>query len=350
MDAYRRLRVVEKYQETEDVFTFVLEPADGLPYPYESGQFATLIFTVNGKERRRAYSFSTAPGQDPFPAITVKRIPNGEFSNYLIHHIQPGDELNALDATGQFTLQHLRPADQQLFFIAAGSGITPIYSLIKTLLYQDHAPLLTLFYANRSAADTIFKTSIDTLLAHFPDRFQCVYIFSKEQHPTPPHLQSHLNNGLLEALTGQYALFPKEALSFYLCAPEALLRMSEITLRYLGFDSTQIHKEIFTPKPVDAHFLPEINTSVRRRVSTSGKQYNHHFEVFEGETILDGALRQGILLPYNCKAGVCTACTALCTSGVVKMLYNGSVRIGKAGERVYTCIGYAESGKVDLMF
>lgn len=348
MSDYRRLRVVEKRQETDDAFTFVLEPADGLPYAYESGQFATLIFTVNGKERRRAYSFSSAPGQDRLPAITVKRVANGEFSNHLIRNVHPGDELDALDALGQFTQKQLRPADRQLFFVAGGSGITPVFSLIKTLLHEKAAPFITLFYANRSAAETIFKTTIDAWMANFPDHFQCIYLFSSERHPDSPHLHGHLNNGLLEALIGQYALFPPEALNFFLCAPEALLRMAEITLRYLGFDETQIHKEVFTPKPANLHFLPEVNPAIRHHIAVSGKKYNSEFEVYEGETILDGALRQGIMLPYNCKAGVCTACTAQCISGEVKMLYNGSRRIGKAGELVYTCIGYAESGEVDL--
>lgn len=348
MSGFRRLRVVEKRRETDDAFTFTLEPADGLPYPYESGQFATLIFTVNGKERRRAYSFSSAPGLDLLPAITVKRVPNGEFSNYLINRIHPGDELHALEALGQFTLKQVRPADRQLFFIAAGSGITPVLSLIKTLLQDETAPFVTLFYATRNAAHTIFKATIDAWMANFPDRFQCIYIFSAERHPDPPHRYSHLNNGLLEALIGQYALFSPEALNFFLCAPEALMRMAEITLRYLGWDATQIHKEVFTPKPTDNHFLPEVNPAIRHQIVVRGKKYNYEFEVFEGETILDGALRQGIVLPYNCKAGVCTACTGQCTAGAVKMLYNGSQRIGKAGELVYTCIGYAESGRVEL--
>ncbi|MDZ4683186.1 MAG: ferredoxin--NADP reductase [Saprospiraceae bacterium] len=347
---YRRLRVVEKHPETTDVYTFVLEPADGLPYPYESGQFATLIFEVNGKERRRAYSFSSAPGHDGLPAITVKRVANGEFSNYLIRNVHPGDELETLDALGQFTLKQVRLADRQLFFVAGGSGITPVFSLLKTLLHQEQAPFITLFYTNQSAAHTIFKTSIDAWIARFPDRFQCIYLFSSERHPDRPHLHAHLNNGLLEALVAQYALFPPEALNFFLCAPEALMRMAEITLRYLGLDETQIHKEVFTVKPTDAHFLPEINPAIHHRITVSGKKYNAEFEVFEGETILDGALRQGIILPYNCKAGVCTACTAQCTAGTVKMRYNGSQRIGKAGEFVYTCIGYAESERVDLKF
>jgi len=277
-------------------------------------------------------------------------VANGEFSNYLIRNVHPGDELETLDALGQFTLKQVRLADRQLFFVAGGSGITPVFSLLKTLLHQEQAPFITLFYTNQSAAHTIFKTSIDAWIARFPDRFQCIYLFSSERHPDRPHLHAHLNNGLLEALVAQYALFPPEALNFFLCAPEALMRMAEITLRYLGLDETQIHKEVFTVKPTDAHFLPEINPAIHHRITVSGKKYNAEFEVFEGETILDGALRQGIILPYNCKAGVCTACTAQCTAGTVKMRYNGSQRIGKAGEFVYTCIGYAESERVDLKF
>jgi len=350
MAGYRRLRVLEKRQETAAAFTFVLQPADGLPYPYESGQFVTLIFQVHGKEQRRAYSFSSAPEHDALPAITIKRVANGEFSNFLIHNIQVGDELEALDATGRFLLPPPQSAEQQLFFIAAGSGITPVFSLLKTLLHREDNTFATLIYANRNAADTIFKATIDDWMARFPDRFQCIYIFSAEAQIELPHVFAHLNNGLLLQLIEQYAKVPRVALHFYLCAPEALQRMAEITLRYMGFKESQIQKETFFIRPVDVEFLPTVDANIRHRVRTTGRRHQHDFEVFEGETILDGALRQGIMLPYNCKSGVCTACTAKCLSGEVEMLFNGSKRLGQAGEIVYTCIGYAHSEAVELEF
>lgn len=122
MEQKRRLRILSKTAETVDTVTVVLEPADGRPLEYLPGQYLTLLFQSNGKEQRRAYSFSSCPGIDAFPAITVKRVVNGAFSNYLLQHAKPGDILDATDPNGLFVLSK-KPLDT-LFFIVAGSGIT----------------------------------------------------------------------------------------------------------------------------------------------------------------------------------------------------------------------------------
>ena len=132
MEQKRQLRVISLARETEDTVTFSLEPADGRPMNYKPGQYLTLLFHSFGQEKRRAYSFSSCPSIDPFPAITVKRVVNGEFSNYLIGHVQLGDVLEAIEPNGLFLLPE-KPVDT-LFYIAAGSGITPIFSHLKALL------------------------------------------------------------------------------------------------------------------------------------------------------------------------------------------------------------------------
>ena len=159
MEQRRRLRILSKTPETADTCTFVLEPADGRILEYQPGQYLSLLFQSNGKEHRRAYSFSTCPGVDAFPAITVKRVANGAFSNYLLSHMQPGDVLDAIDPNGLFLLPE-KQADT-CFFIAAGSGITPIFSQLKCLLRTPQKAQkvgkIVLYYANRDSRSTIFK-------------------------------------------------------------------------------------------------------------------------------------------------------------------------------------------------
>ncbi len=354
MELRRRLRILSKTLETGDSATFVLEPADGSPLHYQPGQYLTLLFQSNGQEKRRAYSFSTCPGIDALPAITVKRVVNGEFSNYLLRHVQPGDLLDTIEPNGLFLLPEKRV--DTIFFIAAGSGITPVFSQLKMLLKaQDQAhrnTKIVLYYANRDSRNTIFKTQIDRWIAEYPGRFKCIYFFSREKNANHA-LFRHLNNELLEQLLlahfqGKITTRQRRNTWFYLCAPRALMRMARMTLRTLDFPDEHIRQETFLPETR----LPEriMDTSKTHTIYAQGKNEQIEFQTFEGETILNAALRQGIALPYTCKSGVCFTCLAKCTAGEVEVAFVDSTLREGPGSMVNTCIGYAVSERVELEF
>lgn len=354
MEQRRRLRILSKTPETGDSATFVLEPADGSPLHYQPGQYLTLLFQSNGQEKRRAYSFSTCPGVDALPAITVKRVVNGEFSNYLLRHVQPGDILDAIDPNGLFLLPEKKV--DTIFFIAAGSGITPVFSQLKMLLHSRENPhrntKIVLYYANRDSGNTIFKSHIDRWIADYPGRFKCIYFFSREKNAEHA-LFRHLNNELLEQLLlahfqGTITTRQRRNTWFYLCAPTALMRMARMTLRTLDFPDEHIRQETFLPETR----LPErmMDTSKTHTIYVQGKNEQIQFQTFEGETILDAALRQGIALPYTCKSGVCFTCLAKCTAGEVEVAFVDSTRREGPGNMVNTCIGYALSERVELVF
>ena len=354
MEQRRRLRILSKIPEAGDTATFVLEPADGLPLHYRPGQYLTLLFQSNGQEKRRAYSFSTCPGVDALPAITVKRVVNGEFSNYLLRHVQAGDLLEAIDPNGLFLLPEKQV--DTLFFIAAGSGITPVFSQLKMLLQsRENAhrnTKIVLYYANRDSQSTIFKAQIDRWIAEYPARFKCIYFFSREKN-VEHALSRHLNNELLEQLLLAYfqeKITPRQRRStwFYLCAPTALMRMARMTLRTLDFPDEHIRQETFLP---DTR-LPDriIDTSKMHTILAQGKNERIEFQTYEGETILNAALRQGIALPYTCKSGVCFTCLAKCTAGEVEVAFVDSTRREGPGSMVNTCIGYAVSERVELVY
>ncbi len=381
MEQKRQLRIVAKKWETADTATFTLEPADGLPFQYKPGQYLSLIFETTSGEKRRAYSFSSCPGVDALPAVTVKRVVNGEFSNRLLFHTQPGDLLTATDANGRFLLPEKQP--DTIFYIVAGSGITPVMSHLKALLstppptppppksgrgvrdadstpplpYEGGggggvAPRITLYYANRDSLSTIFKKQIDQWMAEFPDRFECLYFFSREKNAVHS-LHRHLNNQLLEQLLFRHfegnitARIRRNAL-FYLCAPNALMRMAEMTLRVLDFPEENILKETF----VADNRLPvrEIDHSKTHNIVAVDKNERIEFQTFEGETILNAALRQGIALPYTCKSGVCFTCLAKCVKGEVDVVFVDSTRREGPGDMVNTCIGYAATERVELLY
>lgn len=359
MEHKRRLRIVAKTWETDDTATFALEAVDGLPFLYKPGQYLSLLFETANGEKRRAYSFSTCPGVDALPAITVKRVPNGEFSNRLLRHAAPGDLLTATEANGRFLLPDKLPST--IFYIAAGSGITPIVSHLKRLLktspatlnrQTSSAPRIVLLYASRDSRSTIFKAQIDRWIAEFPAQFECTYFFSREKNAEHA-LNRHLSNQLLEALvlqhfgTGITARQRRDTL-FFLCAPKALMRMAEMTLRTLDFPQKNMLKETFVPElnlPVR-----EINPSKIHKIIATGKEERIDFQAFEGETILNAALRQGIALPYTCKSGVCFTCLAKCVYGEVDVVYVGYTKREGPGSMVNTCIGYAVSERVELLY
>jgi ring-1,2-phenylacetyl-CoA epoxidase subunit PaaE len=385
MEQKRQLRILSKTWETDDTATFTLEAADGKPFSYQPGQYLTLIFERNGKEKRRAYSFSSCPGVDEFPAVTVKRVVNGEFSNWLLRHAEPGDTLTTTEANGRFLLPEKQP--DTIFYIAAGSGITPVMSHLKamlstppptpppnerggattsrsTLRLPSHLgegsgvgsnrrnPRIILYYANRDSRSAIFKKQIDQWMIESPGRFECLYFFSQEKNAAHS-LFRHLSNELLEQLLFQHfssGITPqvRRKTLFYLCAPKALMRMAEMTLRTLDFPEKNILKETFVPETQ----LPtrEIDFSKTHDIVALGKNERIEFQTFEGETILNAALRQGIALPYTCKSGVCFTCLAKCVKGEVDVAFVDSTKREGAGQMVNTCIGYAVTGKVKLLY
>lgn len=365
MEVKRTFQIVAKKWETADTATFTLKTADNQPFDYQAGQYLSLVFESNGIEKRRAYSFSTCAGVDALPAITVKRVPNGEYSNWLLAHAAPGDSLTATEANGRFVLPDTWP--DTLFYVAGGSGITPVMSHLKAVLSKalpsltsseaemgalSNLPRIVLFYASRDSQSTIFKVEIDQWMRDFPDRFECVYFFSREKNAAHAHF-GHLNNELFEALVRQ-RLGPRmtrkarTGTTFYLCAPVPLMRMAEMTLRTLDFPEKNIHRETFVP---DTRIVPRPLDRLRtHRIIAVGKNERHDFQTFEGETILNAALRQGIPLPYTCKYGVCLTCLARCTRGAVDVDFVATTQHARPGDMVNTCIGYAMTDVVELEY
>lgn len=351
MDTRRRLRIVEKRWETPDTASFTLEVADDAgPLSYRPGQFLSLIFEVNGREKRRAYSFSSNSAAGEKPVITVKRVVNGEFSNHLLDHFEPGDWLETAGVAGQFTLPD--PLPGHLVYVAAGSGITPVFSHLKSLLKGPKGPKILLVYANRDSENTIFKSQIDRWLSDFPGRFTCRYFFSREKHAAHA-VFGHLNNANLEDLLRdyfrpQFSARERRRTAVFLCAPLAIMRMARMTLRLLDFPDERIYQEVFQA-PANLS-LRALHREIKHRILVTRSGEHLEFQTFEGETILNAALRQGIELPYTCKAGVCLTCLAKCVRGNVEVVFTEIIRREGPGSMVNTCIGYASSEEVELSF
>jgi ferredoxin-NADP reductase len=341
---YKDLRIIRIIQETPDVKTFVLD-ANGQTIPYKAGQYLTFAFNVNGQETRRSYSIASSPVLNEPLSITVKRIQNGLVSRPLFDHAKPGDVLRSTGAAGFFVLPDQLFEQQQLFFLAAGSGIVPVFSLIKTALHLYPALPVVLIYSNRSENETIYYEELKALRAKYPGNFRLEFLFSL----SPDLAKARLNQWLLRSLVQQYSNVSPDNMLFYTCGPFAYMRMIEIELQTIGFPAAQIRKEQFnTLKPV-ARMLPPDTEPHQVEIRIRGQV--HRLMVQYPLTILEAAKKKGIVLPYSCEVGKCGSCAATCLQGKVWMMYNevllnDEIRKGL----VLTCSGFPAGGDVVLSY
>ena len=325
--------------ENELTKSFYLKNSASNTVPYQAGQFLTFLFKDDMHELRRSYSFSSTPGIDDISFITIKRITNGAISRHFHDHLSVGDKLKSLAPAGRFIIETKQGARRQFCFIAAGSGIVPVFSLIKQLLKEEPLSEILLLNQNHDEESLIFSRQLFECEHQFPNRFQNVNFLS---NPTNKSLRSRrLTNDLLETRISKWVQPEKECF-FYLCGPESFMRMAQFTLRLMGFSDGQIRREYFTVQFVPPPPLT-LDHSVRTvQIFIAGHEY--YFETKYPATILQSALDLGIQLPYSCRGARCSTCMAKCTSGIVKMSMN-EVLTDQDLEQgwVLTCVGYAAS-------
>ncbi|KAI9445717.1 oxidoreductase FAD-binding domain-containing protein [Russula earlei] len=342
----QKLIVKQVIQETFNTKSFVLAPADGKKIEYQAGQFLTFLFKhFNGEEVRRSYSISSSPVLEEPLTITVKRIENGEYSRRLTDRTQAGSELETIGASGFFTLPEKVNNYQQLIFIAAGSGITPIYSLIKTVLHTNATITVGLIYSNTSPSSTIFYEELQALQQQFAKRFKIEFLFSTSRDL----LRARLSFGLLEVLLKEFAVTSLNNILFYLCGPYDYMRMITIKLQSEGVVVENIKKEIFNIEKPAKRLQPPDKDMHHITLQVQDREYQ--FDAQYPVTILQAAKQLKIPVPYSCESGQCGTCTATCLEGKVWMWHNEVLLDDEIAKgRVLTCTGYAVGGDVVLRF
>jgi ferredoxin-NADP reductase len=337
------LLITDIITETTAARTFLLQPQGGMALQYNPGQFLTLVFSTAFGEKRRSYSFSSSPLLNELPAITVKRVANGEFSRLLLDHYSIGNMLYTSGVSGLFQLPPDTTAFEQYFFLAAGSGITPCFSLIKTLLSATQKKVV-LIYSNREAADAIFLKQLLQLQQQYINQFKLKLLYSN----SPDVYSSRLSNWLLQQLLQQYLQVPKAKALFYLCGPYEYMQMATITLLNEGIPAAHIRKENFNSLPRVARPMPP-DTQLHN-VTINTRKQTYTIPVQYPDTILAASKKAGIPIPYSCEAGRCGSCVATCISGKVWMAYNEVLLDEEiAMGRVLCCQGYPVGGDVEVV-
>ncbi|MBB5396949.1 ferredoxin--NADP reductase [Mucilaginibacter sp. AK015] len=334
-----QLRVDEIKWELPDTATFYLVEAQGRHVAYSAGQFLTLVFNHHNEEVRRSYSLSSSPDEDRL-AITVKRVSNGEISRFLLAKVKVGDVLYAAEPAGVFTVTGHQP-EKDILLLAAGSGITPIFSIIKYILKRAGKSKLHLIYSCQDSNSVLFEAELNTLQVLHPDRLNITYLLSSNA--------KRLTNIMVEQLVNMQLEFDRNKAEFYLCGPFVYMRMIMLTLLYMGIEPRQIHKENFVLETVpvtgsQTNYPP-------RNININFYNEQHNIVAGENQSILQAALQNNIPLPYSCRSGICSACVAFCKTGRVEMAKNEVLTDDDLAKGwILTCTGHALTDDVEIEY
>ena len=324
---FHRLAVDDLRRETSDAvsMTFAIPEDLEQDYAFAPGQYLTLRTMMDGEEVRRSYSICSSP-DDRELRIAVKKVDGGAFSNWALEQLKSGDELDVMTPTGRFGIAHAPEQARIHVGFAAGSGITPIMSIIRGILAREPQSRFFLFYGNRTASGILFLQALEELKDRFMGRLSVFHVLSQEEQDLPI-LYGRLDHDKVSILLR--AMVPAKAIDHvFICGPVAMSEEIAATCAELGVAAEHVHVERFVsglggkprPKPVVA---PEAPPKAVAALIVDGKRKD--VPMVDGESILDAALRAGMDLPYACRGGMCSTCRAKVVEGDTQMDVNYSL-------------------------
>jgi ferredoxin-NADP reductase len=332
---YHPLRVLRVIEETDEAASFVLDVPEDLreAFAYESGQFVNVRVEVEGSEHVRCYSMSSSPAVDPELQVTVKRVPGGVVSNWLCDQVHAGDLLDVGVPAGFF---QLTGEDDDIIAFAAGSGITPVFSLVKAALATT-GRRVHLLYANRDRDAVIFAEELDLLALEHPDRLRVTHRLDVEQ--------GFVDDEAVLALAAGADDGP-----CYLCGPEPFMDTVERALLGSGVAEARLHVERFATAPPDVPPpTPDGSTDVLVTIQLDGRTESTQHR--PGMTILQTARQAGLSPPFSCESGNCATCMAHLDEGTCSMLANNALTEDEIAEGwVLTCQAVPTSGPVRVVY
>lgn len=348
---FHKLHVADLKRETPTAVSIAFEipPELSREYRFAAGQYLTLRTAIDGEEVRRSYSICSGP-DDGELRIAVKQVDGGLFSTWVNTGIQTGDVLDVMTPTGRFGVAHVPGDGRTHVAFAAGSGITPILSIVRGILSREPHSRTFVFYGNRASADMLFREPLEELKDRFMGRLSVFHVLSQEQQDVPI-LNGRLDDAKVRLLLRH--MVPVETIDHaFLCGPTGMSDEIEATLLDMGLRPDQVHVERFVsalggkprPKPTPTPTQVAAPYATAALVA-DGKR--SEIPVAENESVLDAALRAGLDLPYACKGGMCSTCRARLVEGTAEMTLNFSLEPWeiKAGF-VLTCQAHPTSPHV----
>ncbi|HEX3182066.1 MAG TPA: 1,2-phenylacetyl-CoA epoxidase subunit PaaE [Beijerinckiaceae bacterium] len=293
-------------------------------FAFTSGQYLTLRTELDGAELRRSYSICSGMDEGEL-RVAIKRLDGGLFSSFANAQLKAGDTIDVMPPAGRFGLAPQTAAERTYVGFAAGSGITPIFSIIKTVLTREPRSHFVLFYGNKSSATIMFKDELDDLKDRFVDRLSVHHILSREMQDIDV-LHGRLTGDKVPALirtAGGIAAVD----DVFLCGPLPMIEEVSATLMSLGLSSARLHQEVFTTETPPRPLRPSAPSEAREDVSLSVKLDGvlHKLAMRKDETVLEAAERHELDLPYSCRGGMCCTCRAKLIDGAGAMDQNFSL-------------------------
>ncbi|MDA2979235.1 MAG: FAD-binding oxidoreductase [Actinomycetota bacterium] len=317
-------------------------------FDHTPGQHLIVRATVDGQDVRRSYSICSAKGATS-PSVGIKRLPGGVFSTFVHDTLKIGDTIEVTPPTGDFTLTPDHDNKNRYVAIAAGSGITPVLSMIRSVLEFEPQSMFTLLYGNKDGRSVMFLDELDALKGAYPDRFVIVHVLSRESHEIPL-FEGRIDAEKLERMLGTI-IEPAAVSGWYLCGPRGMVDGAQGVLRSHGVPAADIHDELFyagelteSTVAVDDVEGATVRFTLRGRTSTATV-------ATDGAPILDHVLAIRPDGPFSCRSGACASCRAKVTVGEVRMDKNWSLSQAEVDSgQILTCQSHPVSDLVELTY
>jgi len=355
MAKFHSIKVSDIYKETKDCSVVSFDIPEDLKseFHYNQGQHLTLKAMIDGKEERRSYSLCSSPTENKWQ-VAVKKINGGLFSGYVNDKVKKGDTLEIMAPSGKFFRETNKEVAKNYIMFAAGSGITPILSIIKTHLALEPNSTFQLFYLNRSVKSIIFKEEIELLKNKYFGRFEIFHFLTKE-HRSIELFNGRFSKEKMGILTEKIIDIPKVDECF-ICGPEEMIFLIRDELVAAGLSKDKIHFELFNTGGSEAD-KQRVNKILESKVQGTdvtiidgGKEF-HFIMDDDFDNILDGAIAAGADLPFACKGGVCSTCRCKVIEGSVAMKINYALDEDEVAKNlVLSCQAVPTSGKIVVEF
>ena len=345
MADFHKVNIQEVKQETANAVSVLFDIPEQLKqdFNFVSGQYITLQTIIKGEEVRRAYSICSTPKSNEV-RVAIKAVENGTFSQYATSDLKAGDEIEISAPEGRFELNP--EANKNYIAFAAGSGITPILSMVKSVLENEPSANFTLVYGNKSVADTIFYDELNSLKETYPNQFKLHYIFSREE------VKNQLRGRIDKSVTNYFVKNMYKETTFdaaYLCGPEEMINAVTSTLKENYFTTENIHFELFTVS-VDEEALEEVKEGTTK-ITVLLDDEETTFSMQQTDDILAATLRNDLDPPYSCQGGVCSSCLAKVTEGKAVMVKNTILTDGEIEEGfILTCQAHPTTATISIDF
>ena len=350
---FHSLKVSDLQRETEGCVSVAFEVPNALQaqFTFASGQYLTFKTTIDGEELRRSYSLCSAPHENEW-RVAIKQIPNGKFSSYANETLQIGTTLEVMAPMGNVKFEPNPSAQNHYVLFAAGSGVTPIFSILKTILQAEPLSGVTLFYGNKGFAEVIFREELEAIKNRFLNRLNLVHIFSRENIGVP------LLKGRIDAARTKdllRAFFKNQTINgAYICGPQDMILAVKDELSTFGVNAKDIHFELFHAAPIAK------TTEIKQNKEAA---FESHIELImdgevtdfylssDGPSILDAAYKAGADAPFACKGGVCCTCKAKVLRGEVTMDVNYALTPEEVEQGyILTCQAHPKSNDILISF